>query len=202
MWLCHTWQAQRERFLSVSLKSVLFFWISERVSIHVPAVRRWIFLRKSAALHFSLLPLPVRLTRASPILNVKVTLPGTQSLSYKATASPLNSTFIGLRVYFFFLPGVLQHVEQENPITQKNQSQQARDVQRGSRGWGWGWGGRRKRGSCLTRKRDRSDRFTALHWHSKCCLLQSCDAYLVSRSVSRFKYDVSPCKIENERKKV
>lgn len=76
--------------------------------------------------HGFLPPPPVRLTRASPILNVKVTLRGTQSLSYKATASPLNSTFIGLRVFFFFfLPGVLQHVEQENPITQTNQSQQA-----------------------------------------------------------------------------
>lgn len=76
---------------------------------------------------------PVRLTRASPILNVKVTLRGTQSLSYKATASPLNSTFIGLRVFFFFSPRCAAACRAGKPNHSDKSKPTGRDVQQGSR---------------------------------------------------------------------
>lgn len=106
---------------------------------------------------------PVRLTRASPILNVKVTLRGTQSLSYKATASPLNSTFIGLRVYFFFFSQVCCSMSSRKPNHSDKSKPTGRDVQQGSRCEEEKKRKKKKRGSCLTRKRAQGERFTVNH---------------------------------------
>lgn len=100
----------RWRFSSVSvLNSYFSFALLRGFYLHLSCSILYFPPQSSENLpHFTshgFLP-PVRLTRASPILNVKVTLRGTQSLSYKATASPLNSTFIGLRVFFFFFSQV------------------------------------------------------------------------------------------------
>lgn len=78
---------------------VFCFWIIilcviERLIFIISLYIFFLVLTNSAAVHFGL-------TQTLPILYVKETLRGTQSLSYYNRANPSSSTFIGLSAILF-----------------------------------------------------------------------------------------------------
>lgn len=80
---------------------IIILFVIERLIFIISLYIFFLVLTNSAAVHFSVFPLAIGLTQTLPILYVKETLRGTQSLSYYNRANPSSSTFIGLSAILF-----------------------------------------------------------------------------------------------------